>query len=57
MGLSLRDLYGTDIKADVAFPADFTGDRNEFRMRDPLSHGIPNGDLSVHRDFAVWFAT
>ena len=57
MGLNLKDLYGIDLKADVAFPTDFTGDPNEFRMRDPLSHGIPNGNLSVHRDFAVWFAT
>jgi alpha-L-fucosidase len=57
MGLDLKDLYGIDLKDDVAFPADFTGDPNEFRMRDPLSHGIPDGDLSKHRDFAVWYAT
>jgi len=57
MGLNLKGLYGIDLKDDVAFPANFTGDPNEFRMRDPLSQGIPNGDLSVHRDFAVWYAT
>ena len=57
LGLDLKDLYGLDLKDDVAFPANFTGDPNEFRMRDPLSHGIPNGDLKKHRDFAVWYAT
>ena len=41
----------------MAFPPGFQGDPNEFRMRDPLSHGIPDGDLRKHRDFAVWYAT
>jgi len=57
LGLDLKDLYGIDLQDDVTFPANFTGDPNEFRMRDPLSHGIPNGDLKKHRDFAVWYAT
>jgi alpha-L-fucosidase len=57
MGLDLKDLYGIDLRDDVAFPPGFNGDPNEFRMRDPLSHGIPNGDLPKHRDFAVWYAT
>ena len=57
LGLDLKDLYGIDLKEEVAFPADFRGDPNEFRMRDPLAHGIPDGDLKAHRDFAVWYAT
>ena len=57
MGLDLKDLYGIDLKDDVVFPPDFKGDPNEFRMRDPLSHGIPDGDLQKHRDFAIWYAT
>ena len=57
LGLDLKDLYGIDLKEDVAFPAGFNGDPNEFRMRDPLSHGIPDGDLKKHRDLAVWYAT
>ncbi len=57
IGLDLKDLYGIDLKDDVAFPPGFQGDPNEFRMRDPLSHGVPDGDLRKHRDFAVWYAT
>lgn len=57
MGLDLKDLYGINLKDDVALPANFNGDPNEFRMRDSLSHGIPNGDLKKHRDFAAWYAT
>jgi len=57
MGLDLKDLYGIDLKDDVEFPAGFKGDPFEFRMRDPLSHGIPNGNLRVHPEFATWFAT
>ncbi len=57
LGLDLKDLYGIDLREDVAFPAGFAGDPLEFRMRDPLSHGIPDGDLRKHRDFAVWYAT
>jgi alpha-L-fucosidase len=57
MGLDLKDLYGIDLKDDVEYPRHFTGDPVEFRMHDALSHGIPNGDLKKHRDFAVWFAT
>jgi len=57
MGLNLKDLYGIDLKDDVVFPADFKGDPNEFRMRDPLSHGIPNGNLKKNHEFATWYAT
>jgi alpha-L-fucosidase len=57
MGLDLKDLYGIDLKDDVEYPPNFAGDPVEFRMRDALSHGIPNGDLKKHRDFAVWYAT
>jgi len=59
MGLDLKDLYGIDLKEDVAYPDDRKTDdeRTAWRFRDPLSHGIPNGDLKVHRDFAVWYAT
>ena len=57
MGLDLKELYGIDLKNDVAYPAGFTGEAIEFRMRDALSHGIPNGDLRKHRDVAVWYAT
>jgi alpha-L-fucosidase len=59
MGLDLKDLYGIDLKEDVAYPDDRKTDdeRTAWRFRDPLSHGIPDGDLKVHRDFAVWYAT
>ena len=59
MGLHLKDLYGIDLKQDVAYPteAKTEDERTAFRFRDPLSHGIPNGDLKVNRDFAVWYAT
>jgi alpha-L-fucosidase len=59
LGLDLKDLYGIDLKEDVDYPADKKSEdeRTAFRFRDPLSHGIPNGDLKVHRDFAVWYAT
>ena len=56
MGLDLKDLYGIDLKEDVAYPAGFTGDPNQFRMMEGAG-GIPDGELKVHRDFAVWFAT
>ena len=26
-------------------------------MSNPLSHGVPDGDLKYHHDFATWFAT
>src|SRR5271157_773668 len=59
MGLDLKDLYGIDLKEDVAYPADAKAEdeRTSFRFQDALSHGVPDGDLKVHRDFAVWFAT
>jgi alpha-L-fucosidase len=59
MGLDLKDLYGIDLKEDAAYPADAKteDERTAFRFQDPLSHGVPDGDLKVHRDFAVWFAT
>lgn len=57
MGLDLKDLYGIDLKDEVVYPAGFTGDPNEFRMRNPLGHGIPDGNLKKHTEFARWFAT
>lgn len=55
MGLNLKDLYGIDLKDDVAWPANFHGDSVDYRMTDPLSHGIPNGNLKKHIDFARWY--
>lgn len=52
MGLKLEDLYGVDLKDDVKWPENFSGDSVEFRMKDPLSHGIPNGNLKKNIDFA-----
>jgi alpha-L-fucosidase len=57
MGLDLKDLYGIDLKDEVVYPADFTGDPTEFRMRNPLGHGIPDGNLKKNIEFARWFAT
>jgi len=57
MGLDLKDLYGIDLKDDVEYPADFKGDSVAFRMKDPLSHGIPKGDLKKNIDFARWYCT
>ena len=57
LGLDLKDLYGIDLKDDVEYPPNFTGDPIEFRTRDALSHGIPNGNLKKHIEFARWFAT
>lgn len=57
MGLDLKDLYGIDLKEDVVYPAGFHGDSVEYRMTDPLSHGIPDGNLVNHIDFARWYAT
>ena len=57
LGLDLKDLYGIDLKDDVAYPPNFSGDPVEFRMRDALSHGIPNGNLKKNSEFARWFAT
>jgi len=56
-GLNLKDLYGIDLKDDVQYPAGFIGDSTDFRMQDPLSHGIPNGNLKKNIDFARWYAT
>ncbi|MEI6074190.1 MAG: alpha-L-fucosidase [Verrucomicrobiota bacterium] len=56
-GLDLKDLYGIDLKDDVTVPADWKDGLTAYRMNGPLSHGIPNGDLKAHRDFAVWYAT
>lgn len=56
MGLDLKDLYGIDLKDEVVYPAGFTGDPNEFRMRNPLGHGIPDGNLKKNIKFARWFA-
>jgi alpha-L-fucosidase len=57
MGLNLKDLYGIDLKDDVVYPADFKGDSVAFRMKEPLSHGIPTGNLKKNIDFARWYCT
>ncbi len=57
MGLDLKDLYGIDLKEDVVYPEGFNGDSVAYRMQDPLSHGIPDGNLTKHIDFARWYAT
>jgi alpha-L-fucosidase len=57
MGLDLKDLYGIDLKDDVVYPDGFKGDTVEYRMTDPLSHGIPDGNLKKNIDFARWYAT
>ena len=57
MGLDLKDLYGIDLKNDVAYPTNFSGDPVDYRMDKPLAHGIPNGNLKKNREFAVWYAT
>ena len=57
LGLNLKDLYGIDLKEDVVYPKDFDGDSVAFRMKDPLSHGIPNGNLKKNIDFARWYCT
>lgn len=57
MGLDLKDLYGIDLKDEVTVPKEWTDGLTAYRMKDPLSHGIPNGDLKKNRDFAVWYAT
>jgi alpha-L-fucosidase len=51
-GLNLKDLYGIDLKDDVQWPANFHGDSVDYRMTDPLSHGIPNGNLKKNIAFA-----
>jgi len=57
LGLDLKDLYGIDLKDEVTLPATWTNGLTAWRMNDPLAHGIPDGDLQKHRDFAVWYAT
>jgi alpha-L-fucosidase len=57
MGLDLKDLYGIDLKDDVVYPEGFDGDSVAYRMKDPLSHGIPDGNLKKNIDFARWYAT
>ncbi|MFH6991740.1 alpha-L-fucosidase [Flavobacterium sp. FlaQc-48] len=56
MGLDLKDLYGIDLKDDVTYPSGFNGDSVAYRMKDPLSHGIANGNLKKNIDFARWYA-
>ncbi len=61
-GLDLKDLYGIDLADEVTVPDSWQDGEGaarkiSFRMKDPLSHGITNGDLKNHRDFAVWYAT
>lgn len=57
MGLDLKDLYGIDLKDEITVPATWKDGLTAYRMSDQMSHGIPEGDLKHHRDFAVWFAT
>lgn len=57
MGLDLKDLYGIDLKDEVSVPSDWKEGDVAYRMKNPLAHGIPDGDLRRHRDFAVWYAT
>jgi alpha-L-fucosidase len=57
MGLNLKDLYGIDLKDDVVYPEGFNGDSVAYRMKDPLSHGIPDGNLKKNIEFARWYAT
>jgi alpha-L-fucosidase len=57
MGLNLKDLYGIDLKDDVVYPEGFNGDSMAYRMKDPLSHGIPDGNLKKNIEFARWYAT
>jgi alpha-L-fucosidase len=57
MGLNLKDLYGIDLKDDVVYPEGFNGDSVAYRMTDPLSHGIPDGNLKKNIEFARWYAT
>ena len=58
MGLNLKDLYGIDLKDEVVYPPGFKGDPVEFRMGNPGSHGITEGNLSEKNiGFARWFAT
>jgi alpha-L-fucosidase len=56
MGLDLKDLYGIDLKDDVVYPEGFNGDSVAYRMKDPLSHGIPDGNLKKNIEFARWYA-
>ena len=57
LGLDLKDLYGIDLKDDVTYPDGFAGDPMDYRMQNPLGHGIPEGNLSKHIEFARWYAT
>ena len=59
MGLNLRDLYGIDLGDEVAAaaPPGMSGvNLTDWRMRSQ-GHGVAEGDLRLHRDFAIWFAT
>lgn len=56
-GLDIKDLYGIDLKEDVVYSTGFKGDSVAYRMKDPLSHGIPNGNLKKNIDFARWYCT
>lgn len=55
MGLDLKDLYGIDLKDDVVYPEEFNGDSIDYRMQNPLGHGIPDGNLKKNIDFARWY--
>lgn len=57
LGLDLKDLYGIDLQDEVTVPANWTNGLTAWRMNNPLAHGIPDGDLQHHREFALWYAT
>jgi len=57
MGLDIKDLYGIDLKEDVVYSTGFKGDSVAYRMKDPLSHGVPNGNLKKNIDFVRWYCT
>ena len=57
MGLDLKDLYGIDLKDEVTVPDTWKDGLTAYRMSNPLQHGIPEGNLKNHHDFATWYAT
>ena len=57
LDLDLKDLYGIDLKDEVKMPATWKDGLTAYRMQSPLSHGISEGNLKIHHDFATWYAT
>jgi alpha-L-fucosidase len=56
MELDLKDLYGIDLKDEVSVPPDWKDGLTAYRMNDPLSQGISDGNLK-NLEFARWYAT